>query len=144
MKRLYIGVDPDTAKNGVAFWYKDSQKEQKLELENRTFFELFDVLKESKKWFDITVIIDAGWLNKTNFHVIGTNKNVNGKIGERVGANHQVGKKIAEMCDYLGIVYQLHKPTKSKVNKATFEAITGYKGRTNQETRDAGMLVYGL
>jgi hypothetical protein len=141
MNKIYIGIDPDTSKNGVGFWYKESKK---LELENLTFFELFDALKQLKIRYNITVIIDAGWLNKSNFHVVGTNKNVNGKIGERVGANHEVGKKIAEMCDYLGVAYQLHRPTKSKVNKEVFEQITGYKGRTNQETRDAGMLVYNL
>jgi hypothetical protein len=141
MQKLFIGVDPDVAKNGVGFWYKESKK---LELENLTFFELFDALKQLKIRYKITVVIDAGWLNKSNFHVVGTNKNVNGKIGERVGANHETGKKIAEMCDYLGVEYQLHRPTKSKVNKEVFEKITGYKGRTNQETRDAGLLVFGL
>jgi hypothetical protein len=141
MNKLYIGIDPDTSKNGVGFWYKESKK---LELENLTFFELFDALKQLKIRYNITVIIDAGWLNKSNFHVVGTNKNVNGKIGERVGANHETGKKIAEMCDYLGVEYQLNRPTKSKVNKEVFDKITGYKGRTNQETRDAGLLVFGL
>jgi hypothetical protein len=141
MNKLYIGIDPDTSKNGVGYWYKENKK---LELENLTFFELFDALKQLKIRYNITVIIDAGWLNKSNFHVVGTNKNVNGKIGERVGANHEVGKKIAEMCDYLGVAYVLHRPRRSKVNKEVFEQITGYKGRTNQETRDAGMLVYNL
>ena len=141
MNKLYIGIDPDTKKNGVAYWYKQSKR---LELENLSFFDLFESLKSLKIRHEITVIIDAGWLNKTNFHVTGTNKRVNGKIGERVGANHETGKKIAEMCVYLGIEYILHKPVKSKVDKELFEKITGYKGRTNQETRDAGILVYGM
>lgn len=140
MEKLFIGVDPDVNKNGVGFYYKDSKR---LELENLRFFALFDAIKQFKTRYNITVIIDAGWLNKSNFHVTGTNKNVNGKIGERVGANHQCGKLIAQMCEYLGVNYELHRPTRSKVNKEVFEQITGYKGRTNQETRDAGMLVYG-
>jgi hypothetical protein len=141
MQKLFIGVDPDVAKNGVGFWYKDRKK---LELETLTFFELFDCLKNLKIRNQIIVIIDAGWLNKTNFHVLGTNKRVNGKIGEHVGANHEVGKKIAEMCDYLGLEYRLNKPRSKKVDKETFEKITGYTGITNQEKRDAGMLVFGL
>lgn len=140
MEKLFIGVDPDVNKNGVGYW----RPEKKIfELENLTFFKLFDVIRYAKIRYNVTVIIDAGWLNKSNFHVTGTNKNVNGKIGERVGANHETGRKIAEMCDYLGVAYELHRPTRSKVNKEVFEQITGYKGRTNQETRDAGMLVYG-
>jgi hypothetical protein len=141
MKKAFIGIDPDVSKNGVAFWFKESKK---LELESLTFFGLFEALKSLKVHYEIHVIIDAGWLNKSNFHVTGTNKNVNGKIGERVGANHEVGKKIAEMCEYLGVYSTLHKPTKSKVDKETFQKITGYIGRTNQEVRDAGMLVFGL
>jgi hypothetical protein len=141
MKKLYIGIDPDTEKNGVAYWYTETKK---LELENLTFFELFDALKNMKIRNQITVIIDAGWLNKTNFHVLGTNKRVNGKIGERVGANHETGKKIAEMCVYLGIEFRLNKPKSKKVDKETFAKLTRYTGRTNQDTRDAGMLVYLL
>jgi hypothetical protein len=141
MKKLYIGIDPDTEKNGVAYWYTETKK---LELENLTFFELFDALKNLKIRNQITVIIDAGWLNKTNFHVLGTNKRVNGKIGERVGANHETGKKIAEMCVYLGIEFRLNKPNYKKVDKETFAKLTRYTGRTNQDTRDAGMLVYLL
>lgn len=141
MNKIYIGIDPDTVKNGVAIWYP---KKQQLELNNLKFFDLFELIKSMKIRNEIIVIIDAGWLNKSNFHVTGTNKNVNGKIGERVGANHETGKKIAEMCDYLGVAYELNRPTRSKVNKEVFEKITGYKGRTNQETRDAGLLVFGL
>ena len=140
MNKLFIGVDLGVNRNVDGFYYKDRKK---LALENLTFFELFDAIKQLKVRYNITVIIDAGWLNKSNFHVIGTNKNVNGKIGERVGANHETGRKIAEMCDYLGVAYELHRPTRSKVNKEVFEQITGYQGRTNQATRDAGMLVYG-
>lgn len=141
MKKLFIGVDPDVKKNGVAYWYKDQKR---LELETLTLFQLFDVIKNLKVLNSITVIIDAGWLNKTNFHVVGNNKRVNGKIGEKVGANHERGKVIAEMCDYLGVEYQLHRPTKSKLNAEQFEKITNYKGKTNQEVRDAGMLVFGF
>lgn len=140
MNKIFIGIDPDVEKNGVAIWYP---KTKQLELNNLKFFDVFELIKAMKIRNEIIVTIDAGWLNKSNFHVIGTNKNVNGKIGERVGANHETGRKIAEMCDYLGVAYELHRPTRSKVNKEVFKQITGYKGRTNQETRDAGMLVYG-
>jgi hypothetical protein len=138
--KVFIGIDPDVKKNGVAVWY---QKPKRLELSNLKFFDVFDLIRLLKIRNQIIVIIDAGWLNKSNFHVTGTNKNVNGKIGERVGANHETGRKIAEMCIYLGVEHQLHRPTTSKVNKEMFEKITGYKDRTNQENRDAGLLVYG-
>jgi hypothetical protein len=140
MEKIFIGIDPDTDKNGVAIWYKQLKK---LELSNLRFFELFSLLSELKTKYDICVIVDAGWLNKSNFHAIGTNKGINAKIGERVGANHETGKKIVEMCEYLCIQNALHKPTKTKAKAAEFAALTGFKGRTNQEVRDAGLLVFG-
>ena len=141
-EKMFIGIDPDTKKSGVAFFLKNDR----LELNNLTFFELYSTLVDFQTnfKFKIIVIIDAGWLNKSNFHVTGTNKKVNGKIGERVGANHEVGKKIAEMCEHLGIEYKLNKPTNSKVNAEKFKKLTGYKNKTNQDQRDAGMLVFGM
>lgn len=149
MKKIFIGIDPDTDKSGVAMFTENNLINEKFQLTNLSFFDLFDFFLN---WCDLAkrletkllVIIDAGWLNKSNFHVTGTNKNVNGKIGERVGANHETGKKIVEMCQYLGIDYKLNKPIKSKVNSEYFANLTGYKGSTNQDQRDAGMLVFGM
>ena len=67
---------------------------------------------------------------------------INANIGLRTGANHEVGRKIVEMCQYLGLKHHLIKPTKSKVNAETFKAITKYQGRTNGEMRDSCMLVW--
>ena len=140
----YLGIDPDVTKSGVAFY---ESKTNKLELANLSFFQLFDYLnfvKEAKQENQtLKVIIEAGWLNKSNWHAVkGGNSSINAQIGQRTGANHEVGKKIAEMCNYLGLTYELVKPTKSKVNAEFFKKVTGVIGRTNQEQRDAGMLVY--
>jgi hypothetical protein len=140
MKKILIGIDPDVEKNGFAIYFLETKI---LELYKLDFFKIFEYLKTNKKNYHIKVIVDAGWLNKSNFHVIGINKRVNGKIGEKVGANHQVGKLLIEMCNYLGVEVFENKPTKSKLNHETFVKITGYAGRTCQEKRDAGMLVYG-
>lgn len=137
---MYIGIDPDITKNGVAIWNKETKV---LDLYNMTFVELQKTL-ELNKWKINKVIISAGWLNKSNFHASNKfNKSVNSIIGERVGANHQVGKLIAEYCTYYNIPFELSKPTQKKLNKEAFAKITKYKGRTNQEMRDAGILVYG-
>lgn len=138
MNKVLIGIDPDTEKSGVA-WYisKDS-----FRLFNLTFFELFDSLKDIET--ESLVYIEAGWLNKSNWHKVANGSAaINASIGLRTGANHEVGRKIIEMCEYLEIEYVLVKPTKSKVNSETFNKITGHKGRSNQEQRDACMLVFG-
>jgi len=140
MKKIYVGIDPDTDKSGFAIWNPETKN---LELFCLTFFKIFETLKAKKTLNHLIVIVDAGWLNKSNFHVTGTNKRVNGKIGERVGANHQTGKLLYQMCKFLGIEVFLHCPRKAKIDHENFVKITGYTGRTNQEKRDAGMLVFG-
>lgn len=141
--KIYVGIDPDVSKSGVAVW--DVLKKN-LELDNLKFFDLFQNLVYLKNNFGerLIVIIEAGWLNKSNWHAVKCgNSAINAQIGQRTGANHEAGKKIAEMCEYLCLPYELVKPTKSKVNAEYFKKVTGVIGRTNQEQRDAGMLVYG-
>lgn len=141
---IFIGIDPDVEKSGVAFYERESKH---LELSNLTFFEVFDYfafLKQNKKENNLTVVIEAGWLNKSNWHIkLSQNNNVSAQIGQRTGANHEVGKKIIEMCKYLELKYEIVKPTKSKISHEMFKKLTNIVGKTNQEQRDAGMLVIG-
>lgn len=141
MGRLLIGIDPDTEKNGVAY-----VNGVNISLRNMTFFELFDLLKYAKENFDdILVVVEGGWLNKSNWHKSEKGSAaLNAKIGSHTGANHETGKKIVEMIEYLEIKYKVVKPTKSKIKADSFKKITKIQEQTNQEKRDAYMLVYGL
>ena len=137
-QNIYIGIDPDTFKSGVAI----IDITGKLTLHLFRFFELFDHLRlYSVAPYKTTVYIEAGWLNqKSNWHKQGSGERFVSKIAKNTGANHESGRKIVEMCDYLGLKYELIKPKRSKVDAKFFEAITGIK-RTNQECRDAAMLI---
>lgn len=144
-QKILVGIDPDVEKNGVA--YKNGDV---IDLQNLSFFELFDYLKLQKEFSEnnkipLMVFIEAGWLNKSNWH---QQKNasaaMNAKIGNNTGRNHETGRKIVEMLDYLNIKYLEIKPKESKVNARLFKMITKIKKRTNQETRDAYMLIHGL
>lgn len=138
---IYIGIDCDVTKSGVAYYESLTKK---LELSNLTFFELFDYLQFVAAQGKPMVIIEAGWLNKSNWHAKSKGSAaLNAKIGSRTGANHETGKKIVEMCEYLELPYKLVRPTKTKLNAETFKNITKTIGRTNQENRDAAMLVWG-
>ena len=151
MKKIYIGIDPDTDKSGFAIWNPETKN---LELFCLPFFKIFETLKAKKTLNHLIVIVDAGWLNKKNNfrqkylckktntykdYTLGTKE----KMSVDTGANHQTGKLIIEMCKFLGVEVKEHKPVKSKIDHETFVKITGYTGRTNQEKRDAGMLVFG-
>lgn len=69
---------------------------------------------------------------------------MNEQIARRVGMNHATGILLAEIAQALGLAVLLVKPTKSKLNAEQFNKITGWQGRTNQEVRDAAMLVWGM
>jgi hypothetical protein len=137
-KNILIGIDPDTEKSGVAIKYDG------LQLYNMTFFQLYDFLFNFKME-NVKVYIECGFLNGGNRHkVLGGSLALNSKIGERIGANHEIAKKICEMCEYLKIEFIQVRPTKTKSNSDYFKKITGYNKRTNQEQRDACLLIWGL
>lgn len=139
-KKTLIGIDPDTEKSGTALI--DGTQ---LELNNLNFFELFDYLQNAKNKFEkLEVYIECGFLNGGNRHLkIGSSHALNSKIGERIGANHETAKKIIEMCEYLKITYHKVKPTRTKSTNDFFKQVTGYKGQSNQEQRDAFFLIFG-
>jgi hypothetical protein len=140
---IYIGIDPDVDKSGFAILSNGE-----LTLFNKTFFDIFGsledlILKYGTK--GITVYIECGFLNKSNWHAIAKGSAaLNASIGNKTGANHQVSRHLIEMCKYLGLNYKEVRPTKSKLSAETFNALTKYKGRTNPEQRDSAMLVWGL
>ena len=137
--KLLIGIDPDVDKSGIAV-----KCDLFTKLSNLTFFELFDLLSSYKETREnIEVYIECGFLNKGNWHKTNGSNSVNAQIGQRTGANHEEAKKIVEMCKYLGIMCYEIKPTRSKVNSDFFKQITKIEKRTNQEQRDAYMLIYG-
>lgn len=140
---ILIGIDPDTDKSGVA--YKNGDE---LELMNLKFFDLLEffekVQREKNRLEKLLVVVEAGWLNKSNWH---TQKKgsaaLNAKIGNNTGRNHETAKKIVEMLEYLGIQYKTVRPTTAKINSKLFCNITGVK-KSNQEVRDATMLIWNL
>lgn len=139
-KPLIIGIDPDLEKSGVAVL-----KDGSLRLDNMRFYDLtkyFEVNKDQIK----KVVIEAGWMNKkSNLHNrIGQSKRAGERIAKNVGENHATGKLLVEMAESLGLAVVLVRPTKTKKNSEEFNRITGWQGRTNQEQRDAGMLIFGM
>lgn len=138
-KGLIIGIDPDLDKSGVAVLG------QSFELKNLTFAETVELFRSYQDQIK-KVVIEAGWQNKkANFRTGGNHsRQVSEQISRRVGLNHATGILLAEMAESMGLAVVLVKPTKTKKNSEEFNRITGWQGRTNQEQRDAGMLIFGM
>lgn len=133
-----IGIDPDVDKSGVCI------VNEMLQIERLTTMDLVDlfVLIEGMRDYDIRVIVEAGWMNKTNFHVRGMDSVwKSAKIGSHVGANHEIGRQIIKFCEKRGIEYHAIKPKGHKMNALDFKRISGWTKRTNQEMRDAYKII---
>lgn len=134
---MIIGIDPDLKKSGVAI-LGDS-----LELKTMTFAETVDLFRSQQEVIK-KVVIEAGWLNKkANFRSTHS-KRVDEQISKRVGENHATGKLLVEMAKSLNLNVVEVRPTRKKKDADEFKRITGYVGRTNQEVRDAAMLIWGM
>ena len=150
---IIIAIDPDVESNGVA--RLDLSPALVLQLTTYPFPELIDYLRYVKRGADVSektmrVVIEAGWLNRSNWHVYSRDtKAVAAAKGTAAGRNHETGRKIAEMCRYHAIPYELIKPLRKiwkgeerKISAQEFKAVTGYTARTNQEMRDAGLIAW--
>lgn len=147
-----IAIDPDKDKSGVAFL---KPKTRQLEVTNLTFPLLLDYLQHAKKKGEEThesliVVVEAGWMvKKSNFHDAQGHRAE--KIAKDVGANHETGRKVVEMCRHYGIKVLEHAPLrkgwKGKDGKITHEELasfSGIMGRTNQDARDAALLAWAF
>lgn len=147
---VIIGIDPDKEKSGIGILNMSTRT---LELTNMSFPVLLDNLQAWKKDEadnnrKVIVIVEAGWMNaKSCFHKA-QGKSAE-KIAKDVGANHETGRKIIEMCEHYGIEViaqaPLRKCWRGKDGKITHEELayfTGITGRENQDARDAGLLAW--
>ncbi len=145
-----IGIDPDVDKSGVAHL---SFPNREIELLTLPFPQLLDWLVWSadtaiEKNQTLIVVVEAGWkVDKSNFHDI--HGRAGQKLAKNVGANHETGKKIIEMCEHFGIEvieqHPLKKTWKGRGGKITHEEIayfTEIKTSTNQEVRDALLIAW--
>lgn len=146
---MIIGIDPDKDKSGVAVL--SFAKGLSLQLTNLTFPKLLDFLQKEKGKAGengLCVVVEAGWaVKKSNFH------NAQGfraqKIAKDVGANHETGRKIVEMCRHYGIEVTERTPLRKcwrgrdgKITAEELEAFTGYGRRSNQDARDAALIAW--
>ena len=147
-----IGIDPDVGKNGVAVVEKETKK---LECSALTFAQTLDYLqwvcsRSSEVGAEVKVYIEAGWLNRTNWHLQRTDNR--GQVvakGVSQGRNEQVSRLLGEMCEAYGMQWQFVKPFRKvwsgrdrKITHDELSQFTGITGRTNQEMRDAALIAW--
>ena len=144
--KTIVAVDPDVTKSGVAVI--DLEK-RTVEVTSKSFPNLIDYLNSLSDKDSTLIAVEAGWLNhKSNFH--GCYGRRGEKIAKDVGANHETGRKIVEMCEHIGLSVSLVKPlgkrwkgANGKITHCELESVLNglkialNKKRTNQDERDS-------
>ena len=147
---VVIAIDPDTEKSGVAVLNIVTRH---IEVMSLTFPRLMDFLcrqdiRAKAGGSSLAVVVEAGWLvHKSNWH--GTDGHRAERIAKNVGANHETGRKIVEMCRHWGIHVEELRPLQKmwrgkggKITAAELKAVTGITSRTSQDARDAALLAW--
>lgn len=136
MKRqTIIAIDPDVDKSGVCQIINDKKN---MKITQLHLWELFDFLKsESIQECNLTVVIEAGWIDKSGREAKNKSYHGGGKGSSYdVGRNAEIGRQIEKFCIHSKINYKLVQPKGySGINQKMFEAITGIKQKLNPEKR---------
>ena len=136
---IVIGIDPDSAKHGVAV-YQDGSL---IDLELMQLVEVLSLIDFHMGEIGIDNILVSIENVCVNTFVYTRNKSNNpkimSKIGIAIGKCQQSQTELVRFLDAIKVKYVLHKPQKGNwaKNKKQFEKVTGWTKQSNEDTRAA-------
>ena len=149
---IIIAIDPDVEKSGVALL--DVEK-RKLKVASFPFPDLIDYFSHIKREYEIKhkcliAVVEAGWLNNSNWHIGPRDtRAIAAAKGNATGRNQETGRKIIEMARHIGLNVEEIKPLRKywkgkdgKITPQELQSFTGFKGRSNQDGRDAALIAW--
>jgi hypothetical protein len=137
--RLIYGIDPDSEKHGVAIYFEGQLQELKMmqlmELESHAIYKANDIA------FSIENVMANQFVYARNQK---SSKAAQSKVAMHIGRCQQAQVELMRMLDKYEIPYVLHKPQRGNwaKNKPQFEKVTGWTGRSNEDTRSAAYFGY--
>ena len=134
---ITIGIDPDSDRMGLAVYI-----EKKLSIcTTATIPELIThYLPEFQKHGDLLFSIEDVLAQNFVYHRNEkATKGAQGAVSNSIGRCQQNQKELVRWLEHYDIGYITYKPTSGNWadNKALFERVTGWKGRSNSESRSA-------
>jgi hypothetical protein len=130
---IVIGIDPDSKAHGVAV-YADGEL---VDLRCMTLLEVM----EYTEWGGLEVVhIENVCGTSASFMARDkkSNQNVKLKMAQHIGQCKQAQIELERLFEHLGIKVVKHKISKMwKKDKKQFELVTGWTGRSNEDTRSA-------
>lgn len=140
--QIIIGCDPDSQANGIAI-YRNGKLEK---LACMTSVEIVDMINRSalqpdEFLFSIENVCANNTVYAKNRQA---NKEAQSKVAMCVGRNQHAQIEVMRWLDALQIKYVLHRPQTGnwKDKRVLFEKITGWKARSNADTRSAAYFGY--
>lgn len=137
MSKVIIGIDPDSKAHGVAV-YLDGEL---IELKSMPLMKFMSLIKHYLGCVDSVVahIEDVSAVSAAfNARDRKTNINVKLKMAQHIGMCKQSQIELERLFEWLEVKVVKHKISKMwKKDKAQFEKVTGWNGRSNEDTRSA-------
>jgi hypothetical protein len=134
-----IGIDPDSKAHGVAIYSKGVL----TSLKSWPLMEIMEYIQTMSARLSagrgIVVSIEDVCANNAMFHKAGS-KAAQASIGRRVGMVQQAQTELERMCEWLDVPVVKNKISsnwKNQAGKKQFEKVTGWVGRSNEDTRSA-------
>lgn len=158
--QIIVGIDPDVEASGLGIINTTSSAGIFVDYKTLPLPKLIEqlqVIVTEALPHPVRIFIEAGWLNKGNWHLNPRdNKQLAAAKGRQAGRNHQLGLDICALLDHRGInhteVLPLVKCWKGKDRKITHEELNTIvrwvngiglpRNRSNQEERDALLLAW--
>lgn len=132
MGDLIIGIDVGV-NTGVAVWCVPSKRFEGIFC--MSILKAFVCVKEYRERISMVYVEDPRQVRH----------NTDRKKSQGAGSVKRDAQIWEEFLKMYNIPHTFVRPSKSitKIKRDRFEKITGYKGRSNEHSRDAAMLVYG-
>lgn len=133
---IVIGIDPDSKAHGVATF--ENKVLTKLESINLPILmNYFQMLQGLMVHIQVNIENVCG-MNAVFRQRQSKNAAVSMKMANSVGRCQQSQIEVERMAEHFGFEIVRHKISKTwKKDKAQFEKVTGWKGRSNEDTRSA-------
>lgn len=144
---ITIGIDPDFVKSGVAVIHGKTI----IHLESLSFVDMFEYIAAAGPKEEVLIKLENPSAIKPLFGAkVKNSRAVREKICQDVGKCKATGSLIQQVLESQGYKVKLVTPLKGSVKRMAkssdkyFNQITGWKGRSNEDKRDAALVaLYG-
>jgi len=140
--KITVGIDPDADKHGVAI-YSNGKLINICQWSLVEIMQYLDHIDGATKstTFSIENVMANQFVYARNRQ---SSKSAESKIAMLIGRCQQAQVELQRWLDFYEIPYVLHNPQKGNWadNKAQFEVVTGWKERSNADTRAAAFFGY--